>query len=58
MKVFIVAVVLDLIFQYLAFNKFRLIGALLAGIILAVIPYLLFRGSINRVLWFARGKKK
>jgi hypothetical protein len=49
-KVFIIAIVLDLIFQYLALGDFRPIGALLAGIILAVIPYLLFRGPVNRFM--------
>lgn len=49
-KVFIVAIVLDLVFQYLVFSSFRLIGALLAGIILALIPYLLLRGPVNRIM--------
>lgn len=49
-KVFVVAVVLDLVFQYVVFRDFRLIGALIAGLILAVIPYLLVRGPVNRVM--------
>jgi len=49
-KVFIVAIVLDLVFQYLVFSNFRPIGALLAGVILALIPYLLLRGPVNRLM--------
>jgi hypothetical protein len=53
-KVFIIAIVLDLVFQYIVFRDFRLIGALLAGVILAVVPYLLLRGPVNRVIRFRR----
>lgn len=56
-KVFVIAVVIDLIFQYAVFGGFRLIGAFLAGMILAVIPYLLFRGPLNRVIRRKGGKK-
>ena len=49
-KVFMVAIVLDLVFQYIVFHGFRLRGgALLAGVILAIIPYLLLRGPMNRL---------
>ena len=51
-KVFVIAVVLDFIFQYMVFRDFRPIGALLAGVILAVIPYLLLRGPVNRFMRF------
>lgn len=52
-KVFIVAVILDLVFQIVAFRELRFQGsALLAGIILALLPYTLLRGPINR--WFSR----
>jgi hypothetical protein len=47
-KVFIVAIVLDLVFQYLVFQTFRPIGALVAGIVLAIVPYLILRGPVNR----------
>ncbi len=49
-NVFVLAVVLDLIFQYVEFHQFRLHGgALLAGVALALIPYLLIRGPVNRL---------
>ncbi|KGD98117.1 hypothetical protein [Rhizobium sp. YS-1r] len=48
-KVFIIAVILDLIFQYIVFHDFRLVGALVAGTVLAIIPYTLLRGPVNRL---------
>jgi hypothetical protein len=56
--VFIVAIVLDFIFQYIIFHEFRVIGALLAGVILALIPYILLRGPVNRVLRATHENKK
>ena len=55
-KVFIIAIILDFIFQYIVFRDFRPIGALLAGIILAAVPYLLLRGPVNRVMRFGGGR--
>jgi len=49
-KVFIIAILLDLVFQYIVFHDLRLIGALIAGVILAILPYLLLRGPVNRLL--------
>jgi hypothetical protein len=49
-KVFVIAIVLDLVFQYLVFHNFRPIGALLAGVVLALFPYLLLRGPVNRLV--------
>lgn len=48
-KVFVIAIVLDLVFQYIVFHEFRPIGALGAGIVLAIIPYALLRGPVNRL---------
>jgi len=49
-KVFILAIVLDSVFQHIVFNDINWKGALLAGIILALLPYLIFRGLVNRCL--------
>jgi len=49
-KVFIIAVVLDFVFQYIVFHDFRPGGALIAGVILAIMPYLLVRGPVNRLI--------
>ena len=56
-KVFIVAIVLDFVFQYLVLHAFRPIGALLAGVILALIPYLLLRGPVNRLMRFRERRR-
>ena len=60
-KVFIVAICMDFIFQYvvsrssglseyLGSRAFDPVGALQAGLILAVVPYLLIRGPLSRLL--------
>ena len=49
-KVFILAVVLDLVYQLIEHRWTVYPGeAILVAIILAIIPYLLFRGPINRI---------
>ena len=55
-KVFVIAVVLDIVFQVIAFRGIRPGGSLITGIVLAIIPYLLLRGPVN---WFwPQGKTK
>lgn len=49
-KVFIIAMLLDGVFQYLVFRDFRPVGILVTGIVLAIVPYLLFRGPVNRFM--------
>ncbi len=50
-KIFIMAVVLDNVFQYIVFHNFRRPGgALIVGVILAIVPYLLLRGPVNRLV--------
>jgi hypothetical protein len=49
-KVFLVAVVLDVVFQCIVFHELRELGVLAAGVILAILPYLAFRGPVNRLL--------
>ena len=48
-KVFLVAVALEIVFQYIVFHDFRPVVALLTGVILAVLPYLLLRGLVRRL---------
>jgi hypothetical protein len=48
-KVFIVAVVMDVIYQYLVFRWFYPGEAVIVAFILAFIPYLLIRGPVNRI---------
>jgi hypothetical protein len=49
-KVFLIALTVDFVFQYLVFGNFRIVGALWAGLILALIPYIALRGPINRLM--------
>jgi hypothetical protein len=49
-KVFVLAVILDLVFQYIALGVFHPAVSLLTGLILAVVPYLLLRGPVSRLL--------
>jgi hypothetical protein len=52
-KVCIAAFVLDVVFQFIVFHRPRFRGgAISAGIILALLPYILLRGPVNR--WFTR----
>jgi len=48
-RVFVVAIVVDLIHQALVLHTFRPGQAVLLGIALAIVPYLIFRGVINRI---------
>jgi hypothetical protein len=49
-KVFLLAIVLDMVYQFLAMPRVRLFGAVIVAIILAIIPYLLIRGLVNRIM--------
>jgi len=47
-KVFVIAVVLDCLFQFIVTGYVAVVGAIVAASILAVLPYLFFRGAVNR----------
>lgn len=49
-KVFIVAIVLDLIYQIIALHHFKIVGALITACLLALLPYVLLRGLFNRLM--------
>ncbi len=49
-KVFIFALILDAIYQYLELRWFYPGEALLVALILAVLPYFLLRGTVNHFL--------
>ena len=53
-KVFILAIVLDAIFQFIELRWFYPGEAVLVAIILAIVPYLLLRGPVNRIVWRQR----
>jgi hypothetical protein len=48
-KVFIFALILDAIYQYIELSKFYPGEAVMVALLLAFVPYLMFRGVANRV---------
>jgi hypothetical protein len=48
-KVFIIALVLDLVYEIVVFRWVYPVQALLMAIVLALVPYLIFRGLVNRM---------
>ena len=54
-KVFVLALVLDAVYQYIELSWFYPGEAVLVALILAIIPYLVIRGPANRLM---RLKKK
>ena len=49
-RVFVLAVVLDLVYQIAVLRAFRPLEAAVMGVALAIVPYLLFREFVNRFL--------
>jgi len=49
-RIFVIAIVLDVIYQLIEWRTLKPLGALMTAVILAVIPYVLFRGPVNRLL--------
>ncbi len=48
-KVFVMAVIIDLVYQYLVDGGVRILEALGIAALLAIVPYILFRGPVNRI---------
>jgi hypothetical protein len=48
-KVFVIAVILDAVYQYIELKWFYPGEALVVALILAIVPYLLLRGPVNRL---------
>jgi hypothetical protein len=57
-KVFVVAIVVDVIYEGIVFRRVSLGRNLIVATLLALLPYPLVRGSVNRIatLRFRRGK--
>jgi hypothetical protein len=49
-KVFIMAIIIDAVYQYIQLSFFYPVEALMTAFILAIIPYLLLRGPVNRLM--------
>src|ERR1043165_9102665 len=48
-KVFIAAAVIDLIYQLIVFRWFYPVQSFIVALILAILPYLVIRGLVNRI---------
>ena len=48
-KVFVIAIIIDLVYQFIVFRWFYPGEALIVAIVLAICPYLLIRGPVNRI---------
>lgn len=48
-KVFVIAIIIDAIYQYIVFRWFYPGEAIMVAAILALVPYLLIRGPVNRI---------
>jgi hypothetical protein len=55
-RVFVLAIGIDLIYQATVLHGFRPGEAVFLGIVLAILPYLVFRGVVNRLLGRRRGR--
>lgn len=49
-KVFVLALALDVAYQLMEWRTVKVLQALLTAIVLAVIPYAVLRGPVNRVI--------
>jgi hypothetical protein len=46
-KIFVVALVLDTVYQVIEFRAFYVVQALIVAIVLAILPYVLVRGPVT-----------
>jgi hypothetical protein len=53
-KVFVIAFVLDVVYQFMVWGALKPLQALLMATVLAVTPYALLRGPVNRVVRIGR----
>ena len=56
-RVFVLAIVMDLIYQLIVLQWVYPLELILVAILLAVVPYLLIRGPVNRIVTRLRGKR-
>ena len=49
-KIFILAIILDLIYQVIVHHTVYPVETLFVALVLAVVPYLLLRGPVNRIM--------
>jgi hypothetical protein len=57
-RVFALALILDVVYEFIELHAFYLPQSLAVAIILAVIPYVLLRGPVNRLLSLMANRKR
>jgi hypothetical protein len=57
-RIFLIAIALDVIYQLIEWRNLRPLGALMTATYLAVVPYVLLRGPVNRLLHHIHGRGK
>jgi hypothetical protein len=48
-KVFVIATVMDLVYQYIVMREIHPLRALLVAAVLCIVPYVILRGPVNRI---------
>jgi hypothetical protein len=48
-RVFVIALVLDTVYQLIALRAFYVVQALVVAVVCAIVPYVLFRGPVTRL---------
>lgn len=48
-RVFVLAIAIDAVYQYIIFRWFYPFEAILVAVILALVPYVMVRGPVNRI---------
>ncbi|HKG77839.1 MAG TPA: hypothetical protein VKA78_00440, partial [Pyrinomonadaceae bacterium] len=56
-RVFVLAIVMDVIYQLIVLQWIYPLELILVAILLAVVPYLLIRGPVNRIVSRLRSKR-
>jgi hypothetical protein len=56
-KVFVLAFALDIVYQFMVWRGLKPLQALLTAIVLAVLPYALLRGPVNRLMRIRQSRR-
>ena len=57
LRIFVMAIAIDLIYQIITVRWFYPLEALVVAVVLAILPYLIVRGLVNRVMQLFRRKR-
>jgi hypothetical protein len=57
-KVFVIASILDGIYQYIVFHRVYITAVVIMAVTLALIPYVVCRGFVNRIATLRAGRKR